>query len=111
MSIAILPLQLIGLLLLHQTTPVSFKATAYEYFNKMIVLLALRSTLLLQEAGEMDYTDLFKTPPTVAAFTPICALCKKVRNADGSWSYFPSHTYEHVTHVFCEGCADMILAS
>ena len=34
----------------------------------------------------MDGTDLAQTPSTVVAFTPICALCKKVRNADDSWS-------------------------
>jgi len=58
----------------------------------------------------MDYNDLSQTPSTIAVFTPICALCKKVRNADGSWSAPSSQTYEHVTHVFCKECADMILA-
>ena len=52
-----------------------------------------------------------QTLSTAVAINPICALRKKVRNPDGSWSHPPSQTYEYVTHVFCKECAGMILAS
>ena len=46
---------------------------------------------------------------TAAIFTPICALCKKAKTADGSWECQSSQINEHVTHVFCKECADTIL--
>jgi len=50
------------------------------------------------------------TLSTAVVFATICALCKRVRVADGSWE--PSaQTYEHITHVFCKECANIILAT
>ena len=43
-------------------------------------------------------------------FVPICAMCKMVRTADGSW-VSADQAHEHVTHVYCPGCADAILAA
>jgi hypothetical protein len=47
--------------------------------------------------------------PTEKTLVPICAMCKMVRAADGSW-VAADQAHEHVTHVFCPGCADAILA-
>ena len=71
--------------------------------------MVIGGTLFLQ--GGMDDNNLFQTPSTMVVFTSICALCKKVRDADGSWIDPSSQTCEHVTHVFCKECADMILAT
>jgi len=48
--------------------------------------------------------------PAETIYIPICAMCAKVRAADGSW-VVAEQTHEHVTHVFCPGCADIILAA
>jgi MFS family permease len=41
---------------------------------------------------------------------PICATCKKIRDADNQWhfleSYIEQHSEAHFTHGMCPGCAE-----
>jgi len=58
----------------------------------------------------MNDKDLIQTSSSTVVFASMCAMCKKVRTADGSWCAPSSLVYENVTHVFCAECADIILA-
>lgn len=48
------------------------------------------------------------------AFLPICSLCKRIRNQEGSWEqleiYFGEHAGTQFSHGYCPECAKKIMA-
>lgn len=52
---------------------------------------------------------------TLEGLLPICAVCKNIRDEDGSWqrieAYIAAHTHADFTHGYCPTCAADVLRS
>lgn len=72
----------------------------------------LRAELVLREEEKDALIEQLKSAlrdnETLRGLLSICALCKKIRNADGGWqsveSYVSTHSQARFTHGYCPEC-------
>lgn len=76
-----------------------------------LALLYVNATLGEKNRNLMDYLHELQS---LRGLVPICARCKKIRNAEGHWNsverYLVKHPEVNLTHSYCPDCAEKILA-
>ncbi len=86
-------------------------------FNRSLALFAIWTTAILssqrrqiQEQKDQAVSEL----RVLTGLLPICAVCKKIRDDEGSWSQMESYIRHHseasFSHSYCPECAEKALA-
>jgi integral membrane sensor domain MASE1 len=81
-----------------------------QTFMGVTALMSLTVAAIFSELrrvfGELE--DALSDVKTLKGLVPICAWCKKIRNAEGDWeeleAYFEKRTGVDFTHGICPGC-------
>ena len=100
----------------------AFAAGAVDYvtkpLNRVELLTRMRSALQLKremdrrKARERELEQALRENKVLQGLLPICATCKKIRDAHGAWKrledYISEHSEATFTHGICAECARKI---